>query len=344
MLPAFLTNQFMTGLVREFPQQSLTGDAILPFRSIASMEAVWDTILRDAKLAPFVAINAESPLAEKPDYSRVIQTLAVVREKEMLNEDDLIALRAPGSPDMVDGLTANTAAVAAQAIRDTSNRMARRVMQRVEWMRWAALTGTIAYDDNKVVFSLTTGVTAAHSTSLARTSTSAWSDTSSTPLNDIATWQELMLEDTGRVASTMYVGLDVPQWLMQNAAIRALFVGNDRMAALLNTNTVLDFIGSITGLKIIRNYTSYQTAAGTQTFFLGRDKIVMVPDPVQSDGERLGSTLTGPAKANNYQTGLYGWVKEEEDPWATFCGAGIHAFPALEHPEWVIYVDVDDDQ
>ena len=217
-------------------------------------------------------------------------------------------------------------------------------MQRVEWMRWAALSGTIAYDDNKVVFSVTTGVTAAHSTSLAKTGTAAWSDTASTPLNDIATWQELMLEDTGRVATRMYVGLDVPQWLMQNAAIRALFVCNDRMAQLLNTKTVLDFIGVITGLEIARNYTSYQTAAGVQTFFLGRDKVLLLPDPAQADGETLGSVLTGPAKANNYQTGLYGWVREEEDPWATFAGAGIHAFPALTHPEWVIYVDVDDDQ
>ncbi|MHB0913933.1 MAG: major capsid protein [Armatimonadota bacterium] len=340
MLPSFLSSKFMTGVVREFPTEAFAGGEILPLEGVASMEAVWDIIKKDARIAPFVAVNSESPLAEKPDYARVIQALACVREKELLNEDELLSLREPGTPELV-GMDETRRQVAERYIRRTADRMAARVLGRVEWMRWQALsTGAIAYDDNKVVFSVDFGVPSDHK--IALTGTDKWSDTTNAdPLGDISDWMETLLADTGRVATRMYVGNSVPKWLAANAKIRDLLKYNDVIESLVNPRSVLDALGRVLGLQILRYSTTYQNTAGTDAFFLPADRVVLMPDPVQADGERLGDVATGPAKANDYASGLYGWVREEEDPWATYAGAGIHAFPRLYHPNWLVQAEVD---
>lgn len=341
MLPDFLTTRFITGVIREYPAQAFIGSEILPLEGVASMETVWDVIKKDAKLAPFVAMNAESPMAEKADFARVIQDLACIREKEMLNEDELLNIRELGSPDMIaeGGLEATRQAAALNYIRRTTDRMAARVTSRVEWMRWQAISvGAIAYDDNKVKFSVSTGIPDTHIVS--KTGNAQWSDlANSDPIKDIATWMELVLKDTGRPVTRIYVGNNVPAYLAGNAKVRDLFKQNGVILSLVNPATVLETIGSIMGVKIQRYATFYQDGA-TDTNFLAADQVVLMCEPRQADGEVLGDMATGPAKANNYQTGLYGWVKEEEDPWATYVGAGIHAFPRIYHPNWIVTANV----
>lgn len=340
MLPAFLTQRFMTGVVREFPVQALPGMDILPLEGVASMEVVYDVILKDAKLAPFVAINAESPLADKEQFARVIQELACVRQKELLNEDDLLALREPGTPDMImDGLAETRRSVAERKFRQTSDRMTARVWGRVCWMIWQALQGSVAYDDKKVIFTVDFAIPTTHKITL--TGTNQWSDTTNAdPIANLNTWMELIDDDAGRTATRCYVGKNVPGYLSQSAKVRDLLKYNGQIERVLSNNEVMNYIGNIMNLKLSKVSNTYQNDSGVDTRFLGDDYIIMMPEPRQADGEVLGDMMTGPAKANNFQTGIYGWVKEEEDPWATYIGAGIHAFPRLYHPKWIVVVNV----
>ena len=339
MLPAILTQQFLTRVVREFPIEGYIGSEILPLEPVPGLKTMWDIITKDAKLAPFVAINAESPLADKAGLERAFHELADVRIKERLDEDELISLRMPGEPDVVTGLAATQRASAERHIRRTSDRMAAQVNARVEWMRWQALqSGVISYDDGKVIFSVDFGIPAGQIITL--TGTDRWSTTASAdPLADIATWVEALRLATGRAPTRMYVGANVPGYLVANSSIRTLLTGTESVKQLLNPANILNFVGSLVGLTIQRYDTTYQNTAGTDTRFLGANQVILMPEPMQADGEVLGDMATGPAKGNNFEPGMYAWVKEEEDPWATFVGAGIHAFPRLYHPGWITSVN-----
>lgn len=341
MLPDFLTQRFLTAVVREFPTQAFIGQEILPVAETAAFEAMWDIITKDAKLAPFVALNAESPLADKAGFKRAFSELADIRIKEMLNEDDLLALREPGQADVViEGLAEARSASAERTVRRTMDRMTARVWGSVEWMRWQVLsTGYIAYDDNKVKFNIDFRIPSDNKILL--TGTNQWSDlTNSDPLADIVEWMEYIRVLTGRVPTMAYVGSNVVGYLVQNEKIRTLLKGSDQVVNILNPNTVLNYIGSLVGLKIQRYDTQYQNDSGVDTRFLNADYFVMLPDTRQADGEILGDIATGPAKANNFAPGIYSWIKEEEDPWVTFVGAGIHAFPRIYHPDWILTANV----
>lgn len=340
MLPGFLTKTFMTRVVRAFPTQAFIGDSILPMRETASFRAMWDIINNDERLAPFVSINSESPLANKENLTQAFHELAYIRQKSRVDEDELINLRMPGEPDQTtDPMGATKRATAEAYLRRESDRMTGRVWSRVEWMRWQALLGgVITYvpdpGDPAVQFSVNFGIPVTNQVQLllgARWNQFATAD----PLGDIATWMEASRAASRRVPTTMYVGGNIASYLVNNAAIRTLLSGTEAITALLSPNKVLDFVGSLVGLKIQRYDAAFTNAAGVAVPFLNADGFVMIPDPVQPDGEILGEVLTGPAKANDYSPGIYGWVKEEEDPWETYIGAGIHCFPALYHPNWI---------
>ncbi|MFA6666130.1 MAG: major capsid protein [Armatimonadota bacterium] len=343
MLPEFLTQKFITGVIREFPVEGFLGNEILPLEGVASMEVVYDVIKKDAKLAPFIAMNAESTLADKANFKRVTQELAAVRIKELLNEEEILSLREPGQPELgIDGLAATRAAVAERYLRTTAERMSARVNSRVEWMRWEALAkGKIDYKTKDVNFSVDFGIPSGQKITLH--TTDRWSETSTAdPLGDIAEWMEIIRKAARRPVTRMYVGGNVQSYLVQNEKIRQLLSGSELVAQMLSPAGVLDFLGMLMGIKIMRYDISYQSDAGSDATFLPDDYIVMMCEPKQPDGEVLGDVMTGPAKANNYQTGLYGWVKEEEDPWATYIGAGIHAFPRIYHPNWILSANVKD--
>jgi hypothetical protein len=340
MLPAILTTRYLTGVARDYPVQGFLGSDILPLADVPGMETMWDIILKDAKLAPFVALDAESPLAGKVGLERAFSELAAIREKELLKEGDLLSLRMAGEAGEMAGLVDTQRATAEQKIRDTVTRMTARVMSRVEWMRWQALSvGTIAYDDNKVIFSVDFGVPADHIVTL--TGEDKWDDaTNSDPLVDLNTWIELITLDAGYVPTRAYIGNSVPGYLVENSKVRDLLKYNGRPEALINTRSILGYLGDIVGLNAQRYATQYQDGSGTSQFLLDPDKVVIICEPRQADGETLGDVATGPAKANNWAPGIYSWSKEEQDPWATFIGAGIHAFPRIRHPKWILIATV----
>jgi hypothetical protein len=340
MLPAILSKKYLTGIAREYPTQAQIGADILPLVDVPGMETMWDIILTDSKLAPFVAVDAESPVADKAGIQRGFSELATIREKEIIKEGDLLSLRLPGEAGEMTGLVNTQRATADEKIRETITRMTSRVMSRVEWMRWQALSaGAIAYDDNRVIFSVDFGIPKDHIITL--TSTDEWSDlTNSDPIDDLNDWIELVTLDAGYVPTRAYVGNSVPAYLANNAKIRDILKYNGRVESLINTRTVLGYLGDILGLSFQRYATQYQDGTGTGTFFLGADKVVIICEPRQADGESLGDVATGPAAANDWSPGIYSWVKEETDPWATFIGSGICAFPRIRHPKWILIANV----
>ena len=339
-LPAILSRKYLTQVAREYPSQAYIGESILPMQAVPGMDTMWDIILKDGRLAPFISVDAESPLAEKKGLERGFSELAVIREKEMLKESDLLGLRLPGEAGEMTGLVNTQRATSEDKIRSTINRMTGRVWGRVEWMRWQALSvGSITYDDNKVIFTVSFGLPGDHIVTLL--TTDRWSDTTnSDPINDLNDWIELVTLDAGYVPTRAYVGNNVPGYLVNNAKVRDVLKYNGRVESLLNTRSVLQYLGDILGLSIQRYATQYQDSSDTDTFFLGADKVVVVCEPRQADGEVLGDVATGPAAANDWDTGLYSWSKEETDPWATFVGSGIHAFPRIIHPKWILIANV----
>lgn len=331
-----LTQRILTGVVRAWPDQGLLGATILPEQPIDSWSTMWDVLGRDSKLAPFVAVDGESSVAPHPGIERVVSEVADIRQKEAINESDVLSLRMPGEPEVVaPGLAQTRAQVAEANIRLKLARLTARVRAREEWMRWQALaTGTVAMTTGPVRFSVSFSIPGSNITTL--TSTAKWSDTAnSNPINDLATAVEALRLASGRAPATAYVGAKVPGYLVKNAAFRELVKQSGLLVNALSTDRLLDFLGQVTGLNIVRYDSSYQDDTGTVAYFLPESSVVIVPAATQPDGERLGDVAVAPAAANNYEPGLYSWVTREEDPWQTFVGVGIHAFPRIYHPDWI---------
>jgi hypothetical protein len=67
----------------------------------------------------------------------------------------------------------------------------------------------------------------------------------------------------------------------------------------------------------------------TRNRFLDQRDILIVPS-----GMALGRMATAPAKPNNYQSGKFGWSKDQVDPWVVEVGAGIYAWVDFPTTSW----------
>jgi len=343
--PPLLQKATLTRVVNKIKISSHLGEEFLPFKPVPTEKTIWDVVEADMGMAKFVAPDAESPLVDKRKIDQVIATIASIREKERFIESDLRAIREAGelpivedSPTLMNALKTQ----AEQRLRDSLTRLKNRVANRLEWMRWQAMLGTVSYDDGDVIFSVDYGIPAANKVTLS--GTAVWSDTTNAdPLKNINDWIDTYIDNQSGLAPTrMVMSRKSLGYIAQNAKIRDLLKYNNNINPEVfgSPKMAQQLILNLTDIVKIHVYDSfYEDASGTSLRYLAQNKIIMLPEPV-TNGETLGDVADGPHPHNNYKPGLYTWTETKKDPYTTFVGVGRECFPRIFHPDWIFVATV----
>ena len=344
------------------PPQGHIGLGIVPFRSVASDDVIFDYAKPTVTgLAPARAEDAESELAQKDTIFGGVGRAAILdwAQKDHYTASDvsryretaLIEARTTGVNSLSLPLTVGSQLedMRAKFARDDAARR-RRLDNRIEWLIMTALsTGGISYNDNKIKFTVDYGrPPGQHDQAPAG---GLWSLSTSDPIGDVLSVKEFM-EETHGISVTRAIASQKIINSMINSdrfiARTGLVVGGSPSSP-IDLNYVLPGWNPAAALAVVENATGVQftpydsvyrtrpigSTTTTNNRFLPQNKIVFLPDGGQigdleeGDGLGFGKTLTSPHPEGNWQSGFYEWERETEDPWGTDRGTGIKAFPVF---------------
>lgn len=334
-IPSFLTNPQITGIVRTtdlpanyvmqrwFPLQEV------PFDEFESLIA-----LDQSELAPFVAVDAETPTMPDDIMSSYKWQVAYIRFKKRFRESDLRVFWEPGVGDP-NTLAAASAAAAEAKVRRYVDALSQSIDARLEWMGTQAIGGSLAYNDTHVQYTVTFDGAYIGATKRKAPST-LWNQSSPTIITDLSNWIEGIAEETNIDRWVMLAPRRVLGVMARDSGVRQMWQSSANNAAAqapgsLNPVSTGQLSVSMEPLgitEIIQYDTRYSTQSGapssrtrTLTRFLANTDIFLLPAD-----EPLGRMATAPAQANNWRSGKFAWSLETQDPWTVETGAGIYSF------------------
>lgn len=342
-IPAFLRNPQITGIVRsmDVPTNFLF-ERWFPTEPVEADEFEGLVMLDEVRLAPFVAIDSESPPVPDDMISSYKWEVAYVRHKKRFKESDLRVFFEPGVSDP-NTLSAANARAKEVKIRRNMDMLSMGVDARKEWMFANAIGGSIAYDDEHVQYSVTFDG-AYIGSSNRKTPSTLWSASSPTIVADISNWVEEVSDESGvddwvAVTTPKVLGLMARdsgvQRLWQNATNQPApqDPGSLNPMSAMMVQGALSLLGINTMIKYTAKYTTRVEAAGsvtrTKVRFINDNDFFLLPA-----NQRLGRMATAPAAPNDYQSGKFGWSEERQDPWVVEVGAGEYVwidFPPTRH-------------
>lgn len=324
------------------------GYSFLPSQDVASEKFLWDMILAENGMAPFVAIGQESPRYDREMFTEMTGMIARIRHKLVLDESDVQFIRGIdeqlGEPIVsAQGNLGRQRAVAMARIARDVKRISAAVDARIEWMQMNALLGSVTYAGEVGRSDVKFGVNfpVVQVAPIDTGGTGLWSDTvNSNPLVDIQTWLKNLTYDVNRVV----YGRDVRFNLERNAKLKNQLFANGLIKPELITEAQINgLIESEFGLTGVfydaRTTVKVDTGSGftiTQNKILPDNKIIFLPT------EPVGFTATAPSPYNNWNTGKFTWTRDPQndasaqDPWTSEIGAGFYGFPVIEYPNRVL--------
>jgi len=259
--------------------------------------------------------------------------------------------------------------------RDTLRRR-RRLDNRLEWLIMSALsTGSIAYNDGKIKFTVDYGrpsqqmlvpggVMTSTEGGTVTLGSSGWLKTDGTgdPIGDIMKIQNWAYDTYGVRLNRAIASRKVLSGLWNSAKFSARTgLITQSGSTEVDMRYVIDgwspqaaqtIIENATQVKFVEYDSVYRTrpiGSGTVTAnrFLPQNRVIFLPDDgdlSQFDDTQIGfaKTLTSPHPAGNWQSGFYEWEKDHGmDPWGYDVGTGIKAFPVFLHMDLSFAYDLD---
>lgn len=349
-IPNFLANPRITGYVRsaDVPANYLL-QRWFPLEGVEADEFESLVVLDEVDLAPFVNIDAETPVMQGELTGIEKWAVAYIRYKARFKESDLRIFWEPGVNDP-NSLTAQSARAEEAKITRTVDRLSMSIDARLEWLLANALNGSIAYDDSMAKYTVTYAGNWIGTNR--KVASPKWDGASPTIITDLSNWVEDVGTLTGHESWAMLTSRSVLGKMARAADVRELWsvaARNPAFAAPDSLNPVqsrmiaeaIGIVGIDEVITYNAQYTTRTPAAGTGTRtkvnMMNANYIWLLPIGVQ-----LGRMATAPAKPNNYNTGKFAWSKEREDPWVVEVGAGIYAWPDFPSTSrnWVLCAHV----
>ncbi len=204
---SILKHQVMTALVKKFPTPQFIGKVFFPEKPIDTDTAKWDEVHQNRDMADYVVPDGESNIVKRLGVIQRSATVASLKEKKQLKGSTMAWLRKPGTEHEQYG---------EQAVRDELADLDSRLEFRREWARWQALTGTLTVNQEKVKFVVDYGIDSSHKPTVG----TAWSDVSADILGDLTAWKQLIQQDSGEQATTVYLNTIVMNYLIKNTGIK----------------------------------------------------------------------------------------------------------------------------
>lgn len=334
----------LTGYVRNVPRPSaLTLNQFLPDRLIGDIEAAIDQVTRVNRAAQFRAWDTETPIGQRDVFQRSKVKLPPLGQKTVIGEHERLMLERIRT----GGDNRNSYV---EAIYDDAATNTRAVLNRMEIARGDVLVdGKFTLTgENGLTLEADFGVDSTHKV-LAST---VWTDLDdSVPLQDLKTWVDLYVEDTGEKPGFMLTSNTVISNLLLNDSIRDLFyrgasgTGGPNLLTQVQLNQVLNAYGYPT----IVEYNTKINVNGSNTRVINEDRVIFLP----SNPSDLGYTAWGvtaeslelaagenPSLEFSQLPGLVGVVLKEGDPLRVWTKVGAVGMPIITDPTRIIIADV----
>ncbi|MBD3260293.1 MAG: hypothetical protein GF334_01225 [Candidatus Altiarchaeales archaeon] len=343
-IPAFLRNPEISGMVRttDLPRNYLF-DRWFPYESVTQDEFESVVVVDQVHLAPFVAVDAATPVMPGDLLGRYQWEVAYIRYKHAFKESDFRGFFEPGVTDPSTLAYANAQAAEAR-IRRFVDMLSNSVDARKEWIFTNAIAGAISYDDENVQYSVTFDGAYIGSSRRKAPSTS-WDAASPTIVADLSNWVEEISDETGIEEWTMVTTQKVLGEMARDSGVQRLWQNMAGIAApqdpgslnpIMTTQVAgaLQMLGITEVVKYTAKYstltqTSLGQASRTKTRFINDNDLFLMPA-----NETLGRFASAPAQPNDWMPGKFGWSKMQEDPWVIEVGAGEYTwidFPPPNH-------------
>ncbi len=175
-----------------------------------------DIVKGNRKMAPFVSPRVEGVVIEDRGFTTNSYKPAYIKQKFVTTAADVAESRVAGESLYGDnGAVNRSAEILAEELLEHEERVARRE----EWMAAQLLTtgkvDVVGEGINQVV---DFGLDASHNITLS--GTDLWSDAGSDPLGDLATWQKLILKDSGMNPDILIGDTDAISALVNHADVK----------------------------------------------------------------------------------------------------------------------------
>lgn len=350
------------GAIREIPPPTdQIGLSMFPYLPVGTDDVIFDYI-RDFQvdgLVPARAEDAEAELSQKDNLGTVQGRASVIdwAEKDKYTASDvtryrenLLLSQLTGGAGVNLNLNDPGNAVAefqARVARDDARRV-RKIQNRIEWMIQTSIwTGALAYNDGKIKFSVDWGRPGGQQSISIPTKWDA--GTTHDPIGVLMAQDQLHHDTYGvhlRTAITSRKVLNTI-WQSDRFIAQAGVVGGTPSSPIdpkylvpnWSPQAAIDKVSAVTGINFIVYDAVYRTrpinsSTITNNRFSPEKEILLLPDSgdmgqINDTDLGFGRVLTSPHPEGNFTSGLYEWEDETRDPWMTWRGTGIKAFPVF---------------
>lgn len=305
------------------------GDTFLPNENTYSTTFAYDIVKTNKHLAALIGYGAEPPVMDRDAVASQMGELAKIGLKDIITEEELLALNQSRSNSEHAELIAK---LQRKAI-DLSNA----ILDRVDVMKLQALaTGKLDYNKNNVKVKFDFAVPAEHQVTL--TGTDAWNNPEHDALGDLMTWSETYENTNGKPADRIVMPREVFRYLALNKVVISEARPNTDAARVsqAEVNTVLADFG-LPEIEIIKN-----RKATVRNVYTGENEVIeyFPVNRVVFIGEGVGKFLFGPTVENNFNPGVFVDAYDKKEPIQSILRGVAAGFPVLEDPKLLFFADV----
>ena len=337
----YIEPSVLTGYVREVPTPyALLLNNYLPDRQIGDIEAAIDQVTRTNRAAQFRAWDTETPISTRDRFQRSRVKLPALGVKLVIGEYERLMLERVRT-----GGDNRNAYV--QAIYDDAAQLAREIRNRMELARGDVLVDgkfTLT-DENGLTLEADFGLDNSHIVSAG----TVWSNHgSATPLQDLKSWVDLYIDETGERPGRILTSNTVVNNLLLSGEIRELLTTPYGVPNLVTGNQLSTILQAY-GIPPISEYNTKIEVNGSNTRIIPEDKLLLLPE----DPSSLGYTAWGvtaealelasgsnPSLEFEELPGLVGVVLKEGDPLRVWTKVGAVGMPLITDPRRLVVADV----
>lgn len=300
---------------------------VLPNKTIKDINFSYNVINgKYGQAASITGFNASAPLRDKKDLQKAFGSVAKVQHGTRLDEEELLRFNRPRDDEEKNQ--------AIDYVYDTTDDLIQGVYDVEEYMRAQAVyNGVLEYDDdeNDIHLNVDFGIPEGNKISV----TTAWSNSASTPLEDIrAAVKQYQKENKRQKPRVMHMTSTTEAHLLNNDQIRVQVYGINNGQRLLTRNDISNVLTALGLPPYEINDDVIDVYGNGEVPLLEDNKVVFL-------GDELGNTYLGPTVEKNYQSGIYSVteIKETNPPsQAVFIGETV--FPAIKRPQSIVIMSV----
>lgn len=277
------------------------------------------------KAASITGFNASAPLRDKRELSKAFGSVAKVQHGVRLDEEELLRFNRPRDDEEKNQVI--------EYVYDTTDDLVQGVYDVEEFMRAQAVyNGKLKYDDdeNDVHLDIDFGIPEGNKI----TTTKEWSESDSTPLEDIRTAiEQYKKENKRRKPVAMHMTSATEANLLNNEQIRTQVYGTENGKRLMTKDDISNAFSALGFPPYVINDDVVDVGDG-EVPLLEENKVVFL-------GEDLGKTFFGPTVEKNYESGIYSVTEvQESNPPMQAVFVGETVFPAIQKPQSIVIMSV----